>query len=374
MSPSGFYLQQTGQKGDQLVGLASTLSNGPGGRPGVVFAPVGTSTRLRGLYAVARPAGAAFLDPSGYLIDRPASAQRARHYPWLDISAGRPASRAEWQAWMQASIEHQTSKDGLLGEAAAPEIVVSPSPYLRAAAPHAELYSLVDAWSALSAETARSLWLSLTIDREYVREEAHLTRLADAIVDAKASGLILRIFQADLAPVGDRRTLDGMREIVRACAGSGIPVFLPNAGWTGWLAMAWGADGFSGGLPKSSWFDRWPTPMNPPPQEHKIFEVAVLRHVTWTTQQSLAGQPNYAACQCASCQAMGVVFDPDDASLHQIRAAQELGSDLVGRSLAERADVVRDRLDAAIAFRDGLSVVLRDRVAAGFLDTWRSLV
>jgi hypothetical protein len=374
MTPSGFYLQYTGQRADRLVGFASTLTDRAGNHPGVVFSPLGSSDRLQRLYSATRPTIDAFLDPCGYLIDRDASQQRERHYPWLDTSYGRPSKTAEWQAWMQASIDHQTTAQGMLGAAGQPEIVVAPSPYLRAAATPGELYPVLDAWFLLHTERGGDLWLSLDLDREFLREETHLIRLADALVDASPPGLILRYFQADLAPVGDRRALEGLHEVVTACAAARIPVFLPNCGWTGWLAMAWGADGFSGGLSKGSWYDRWPTPMSPPTPENKIFETAVLRHVTWLTQQALVNQPGYTACQCDSCQAMGTSFNADEASLHQIRVGLELGNELAGLSLTERASRVRDRLDDAIAFRDGLSNALQGRVAAGFLDTWRSLV
>jgi hypothetical protein len=374
MTPSGFYLHYTGQRPDRLVGLASTLIDGAGNHPGVIFSPLGSSQRLRQLYSGARATIDGFLDPCGYLIDRDPSTQRERHYPWLDISYGRPTNTAGWQAWMQASIDHQTTAAGMLGNAGQPEIVVAPSPHLRAAATPGELYPVIDAWLLLYNEIEGDLWLSLNVDREFLREETHLTRLADALVDADPPGLILRYFQTDLAPVGDRRALEGLREVNTACAGAGIPVFLPNCGWTGWLAMAWGADGFSGGLSKSSWYDRWPTPMSPPAPEHKIFDTAVLRHVTWVTQQVLVNEPSYAACTCDSCEAMGTSFNADEASLHQIRMALELGNELASLSTAARATRVRDRLDAAIAFRDGLATALRGRVAAGFLDTWRSLL
>jgi len=374
MTPSGFYLQYTGQHSDRLVGLANALTDNSGNHPGIAFSPLGSSERLRRLYSRVRPTIDAFLDPCGYLIDRDHSGQRERHYPWIDSSYGRPTSTEGWRAWMQASIKHQTTAGGMLDTASQPEIVVAPSPYLRAAATPGELYPLLDAWFFLHTEIGGDLWLSLNVDREYLREETHLTRLADALVDANPPGLILRYFQANLAPVGDRRALEGLREIVTACAAAGIPIFLPNCGWTGWLAMAWGAHGFSGGLSRGSWYDRWPTPMSQPTPESKIFDRAVLRHVTWTTQQVLANQPGYSACQCDSCEATGTAFNAEEASLHQIRVGLELGNELAGLSLTDRATRVRDLLDEAIAFRDGLSNVLQGRVAAGFLDTWRSLV
>ena len=113
MTPSGFYLQYTGKGADRLVGLASTLTDGAGRHPGIVFAPLGSSERVRRLYSGSRPTIDAFLDPSGYLIDRTPTETRKRHYPWIDGSYPRPTNTEGWQAWMQASISHQTTAGGM---------------------------------------------------------------------------------------------------------------------------------------------------------------------------------------------------------------------------------------------------------------------
>jgi len=340
----GFWLQYPAQKADDLVDLAGDLA-ATGYRPGVVFAPVGAPERLTRLYGRARGAGEAFLDPSGFLIDRDAGARRAQNFPWLDPSYGRPTDVATWAAWMSESLRHQLSND-FLGGADDPSIIVTPSPQLTAATGTAELYAVLDA-----AEAARDAvvagpecWLGIVVDRDYLRLDARLTELADAVVTADYPGVVLRVFQTDLPPVADRRLLSGLRDLVEGCAGSGVKVFLPNSGWIGWLALAWGATGYSAGLSKGSWFDRIPTPMRNPGRREYIFEPQLLRHESWAIHQQLAADPAYRGCTCVSCQAMGGAFDSDHSAVHQIRIAHAWSDGLRPLNSIGRRRAIRDRI------------------------------
>lgn len=377
MTQGGFWLQHTRNEADALVSFADVLMPTPAGRPGVVLIPANTPSTLRALYERARSGGEAFLDPCGFFRDsKPTSAARERDYPWLDATYPRPTNAGEWRKWMRLSVDHQLSAD-LHGNAPPPSIIVTPSPQLTAAAPAEELYGVLDA--AVDERDAtiggHECWIGVVIDRDFLRTEAHLTRLANALVSLDAPGIVLRCFQGELAPVSDRQLLDGLREVVSACSATGTAVLLPNAGWAGWLAMGWGAHGFSGGFTQGSWYDRLPTPMSRVPRYEKIFEPQVLRHVRWEVHEELATRPGYSPCWCESCQTMGGVWDADEAKRHQIRVANEYGATL--RALPDRADratAIRSHLDDGIAFRDSLPPLLRNRVGAGFLDTWRALV
>jgi len=72
---NGFWLQYASQNADDLVDLADDLADN-GYRPGIVFAPVGNPARLCQLYGRMRAEGEAFLDPSGFLLDRDGRQQR----------------------------------------------------------------------------------------------------------------------------------------------------------------------------------------------------------------------------------------------------------------------------------------------------------
>jgi len=370
----GFWLQFASQQADELVSLTDDLA-ASGYRPGVVFAPVGAPSRLARLYGVARATGEAFLDPSGFLLDRDAGAQRATNFPWLDPSYGRPHDLTGWSQWMEASLEHQLSDDFLDG-ADEPSILVTPSPQLTASTGTAELYVIIDAATVAGASIAgdRECWLGVVVDRDYLRNDARLTELADAVVTAGFPGVIFRCFQTELTPITDRRLLDGLRELVEGCAGADVEIFLPSAGWMGWLTGAWGATGHSGGLSKSSWFDRMPTPMRNPGRRESIFEPQLLRHVPWALHEQLVDDAGYEDCLCDSCATMAGDHDAYEAKVHQIRVAHAWSNELRELNLVGRRRAIRARIDDAIAFRDDLPRALRDRADASFLDTWRSLV
>jgi len=240
----------------------------------------------------------------------------------------------------------------------------------------AELYAIIDAATTArdSAADDRECWLGVSVDRDYLRNDARLTELADTVVTAGFSGVIFRFFQSELTPITDRRLLDGLRELVEGCAGAGVEIFLPNAGWVGWLAGAWGATGYSGGLSKSSWFDRMPTPMRNPGRRESIFEPQLLRHVAWSLHEQLADEEGYDDCSCTSCAAMDGDYDADEAKLHQIRVAHAWSGELRPLNAIGHRRAIRARIEAAIDFRDDLPRALGERVDAGFLDTWRALV
>jgi hypothetical protein len=218
------------------------------------------------------------------------------------------------------------------------------------------------------------VWLGVAVDREYLRQERHLTELMNTIVSANFEGIVFRVFHNQVPPVNDARLLEGIREVVDSSWNAGIKIFLPNSGWLGWLAMAWGAEGFSGGLSKSSWFDRWPAPMNNPPKHDKIFESMLITHVRVTVLPDLESQPGYVECTCPACTAMGGEFDEGLARRHQIWAAHREGSLLAPLDRNGRHGRIKSRVEEAINFRDELPLTTRQRVASAFLDTWQALL
>lgn len=174
----------------------------------------------------------------------------------------------------------------------------------------------------------------------------------------------------------DRRYLEGLREVTYAAYAGGIDLMLPHAGWLGWLAMTWGAWGFSGGLAGNSWGDReHGLPMTSPDEpSNPYFEPQLLKTVKWRVHEELKAAEDYEVCACPECTAMGDAYDSNAAKRHQIWWANEEATRLVGLDRDGRATAVGGRLDAAIEFRDRLSAGLQDRVQASFLDVWRDLI
>jgi hypothetical protein len=374
MNP-GFWLQHTYTGAHDVVDVADELENDTGMRPGVVLVPVNAESTLKKLYIEARKGGSVFLDASGWWIDREPKKLNKKSYTWLDAATTRPASVGDWEHWMQQSLDHQMSA-ALRGNAAAPEIRDEPTPYQQAQQGHAELYDLVDAAKNVTAgaTTTPQAWLGVSVDRDFLRQPSHLTVLLNMIVSTPFKGIVFRGFHNQIPPISDARLLEGVRELVNACYDAGKAVFLPNSGWVGWLSMAWGAHGFSGGLSKSSWYDRWPAPMSNPPKTESIFERMLLRHVKVADHAALAMEPGYQACTCPPCTAMAGTYDADRAKRHQIWAAQYESQSLAPLDRSGRHAHIKARVDDAITFRDGLPVSLKSRVAADFLDTWEALL
>lgn len=372
---AGFWLQATTQKADEVVAFANTLASSPAGRPGVSLGPLHTPATLNGLFQRARGGGDAIVDAHGHLVDRPHSQQREDRYPWLAENP-RPATQAEWEAWMLTSLQHQSSAE-LSGNGSPPSFLMTPSPMLTPAGGAAELHAVLDAAQvALTKVPAGSeCWMSVTVDREYVMSVPHLTALLNALLAAKPEAVVFRATHNQLAPVTVAAYLSGLREVVQALAGNAIDVFLPYTGWLGWMAMGWGAWGFSAGWSSGSWADRAPAaggnqPAVPP---NYFYEAQVLRPVRWTVHEDLASRSDYTACSCTDCLTMAGQYDRGLAQRHQLRAVNEAATELVGYVAAGRRIVVQSRIAQAVAYRNALPGMLGDRTEAGFLDAWAAV-
>lgn len=320
----GFWLEYGNREASELVALADELAQTPSSRPGICFGPLNGPTTLEPLYRLARISGEAILEPHGYLLDRDHTARSRNHFPWL-AQTPRPATRAQWERWIQDAVDHQFSA-GLRGNVGVPSFAVTASPRMEAARGALELNAVLDAAGAVRAQVpaGTDCWLGVTVDRAYLREPHHLIRLLNAMVQTGADGFVFRCQHTQLSPVDDPLYLAGLREVVEACAANDIRIFLPSSGWLGWLAMGWGAWGFSAGMAAGSWVDRLPTPMTPPQQRPlPYFEPQLLRNVPWRIHQQVVNESGYEPCPCAECLKMGTSHDLPLAKRHQLRHAFE---------------------------------------------------
>jgi hypothetical protein len=372
---AGFWLQHASNEAEQLLTFADELGQTAAGRPGVALGPVNVPKALNAHFQRARRAGDAILDPHGQMLDLDPTKRSEKHFPWLALNP-RPATQVQWQQWMQQALDHQLSAV-LRGSAPPPSFVMTASPRMQAARGALELYPVLDAATEVTAQVppGTDCWLSASVDRTYLREEPHLTRLANALLATGANGVVFRASHSQLPPVDDSRYLHGLREIVEACAENDVRLYLPNTGWVGWLAMGLGAWGFSGGMSATSWVDKVASPMRRPELPSlPYFEHQLLRSVPWRVHEQLVSEPGYQPCVCADCAAMGANHDLALAKRHQLRHAHEAGTALSGLPRAQRRAVVATRLDTAIAFCDGLSSAVAARIDGNFLDRWRALV
>jgi hypothetical protein len=369
-----FWLEYGSREAPDLVAFADDLAQTPAGRPGVCFGPLTIPATLEPLYRQARARGSAIVEPHGYRLDLGHTDRARNHFPWL-AQTPRPTTQAEWEQWVEHALDHQLS-GRLRGNVGAPSFVVTASPRMEAARP-LELNTVLDAATAIRSRIPAGIdcWLGVTVDRTYLREQQHLIRLLNAMIQTGADGFVFRSQHTELPPVVDPLYLAGLREVVEACAENNIRIFLPSSGWLGWLAMGWGAWGFSGGMAAGSWADRLPTPMTPPQQRPlPYFEPQLLRRVPWRFHQQLMNESGYQPCACPECAQMGASHDLPLAKRHQLRHASEETAALTALPVAQRRRLVANRLDMAIGFRDGLSATTATRIETRHLDRWRVLV
>ena len=399
-APRGFWLQLSTTHRDEVMTLRHEWAQSDEGAPGVVLAPVTTRAKLVET-VLACEDERVFLDPCGYLFDRAPTVRSRRYFRWLvgpggdageddpeddpddevaelweadgDESAHfqRPETIDEWVAWMRASIEHDV---GLFESAGRkPSLLVSPCPLIESMVAGHELTSVANAFRQLESEYP-NLAPSFCVGPEFTRTEAGVTRLANTLVGLEPSAVLLRCFQTKLPPIGDRQYLKGLREVVGACASNGIDVLLPNSGWVGWLAMAWGAHAYSGGATQSSWYDRVPTAMNQPPRVDRIHDGPLITRREFDLGPHLEAVDGYEPCDCASCKEMDGIFSDPLARTHQMRVARS-ESLAVGDLQEPRARrlLIKGRLAEADQLWHSLPAHLRQSIDGGHLGLWNEL-
>ena len=398
-APQGFWLQLSANHREEVLSLRSEWERSPANVPGVVLAPVTTHERLVEAARVCQDQRV-YMDPCGYLLDREPTARARRHFPWLarapaegehdqsssgddgepsdgddesndePRSQARPQSHDEWSRWMRHSIDHDVA---LFAEAnREPSVVVSPCPMIESMVSESDIDSVCEAYAVLEAEY-ESLIPSFCVGAEFTRTEEGVTRLANALIRLGPPAVLLRCFQSQLPPIADRLYLEGLSEIVQACAADGIEVLLPNSGWVGWLAQSWGDVHYSCGATQSSWFDRVPTPMNAPPQIDRIHDLQLMTRREYDLGPSLEEIPGYDACDCRSCEEMAGVFDKALARVHQLRAVRAEDLALDGVHGPTRRLLIKGRLADASQLWQRLPAPLRADIDGGHLALWAEL-
>ena len=251
---------------------------------------------------------------------------------------------------------------------------MSPCPLIESMVNDDELALVADAFRDLRSEHS-NLAPSFCVGSEFTRTEEGVTRLANTIIGLQpSSGIASVLSNICFHRLKTARYLEGLREIVRACALNDIAVLLPNSGWVGWLAMGWGAYAYSGGATQSSWYDRVPTPMNPPPRVDRIHDAPLMTRREFDLGPSLEAVDGYEPCNCISCEEMGGAFDARLAWIHQLRAARSESLAVEGlQQLDERRLRIRNRLVEADQLWRSLPTYLRQSIPGDHLGMWQGL-
>jgi len=176
------------------------------------------------------------------------------------------------------------------------------------------------------------------------------------------------------------RNLSALRTVVRALAEDDRRVLLVEAGGLGWLAIAWGAWGFSAGLSQASW--RRSTEVvrrakgQPATRVPRFFEIDLLHHVRQTTHQRLVREPGYTACRCSFCAQLNPAttnaWDHTLAEQHGLDTLAAVTEHVVAPRLVDRHARVRGIVDAALQFENAVSFRLTGDSRPLHLPVWRA--
>lgn len=156
-------------------------------------------------------------------------------------------------------------------------------------------------------------------------------------------------------------SLDALRVVVSALAGDGRRVLLVETGRLGWLAIAWGAWGFTAGLSGASWTRNTAVVRRargqPATRIARIFDPNLLQHVRQATHARLLGQGGYQPCRCGFCQrqAGSSGWSHDLSGQHALYALSRLTEQVAAPTLPQRHARVRAIVQNAINFEAGLS-------------------
>lgn len=117
----------------------------------------------------------------------------------------------------------------------------------------------------------------------------------------------------------DEELLRGYRRLAELAADEERALLLPQSGLTGWLMLAFGANGFGTGLGGSGQAFREEGGGGPTPRIERYFERQLLHTIERTARPLLTTDPSYEPCRCPYCPALfaGEAWSEEYESLHQ---------------------------------------------------------
>lgn len=224
------------------------------------------------------------------------------HYPHLHLLRGATGS-AEEHAWLNAVYAVQAN--------AGATVILTPGLWIGLNDSVQRELTLVNKF--VTRVPGEPVWLNVAVHHSHVIDPAARQTLISDLLGAdvgkpgRPEAVYLRAQLPSYAPsyTEPRRTLfpEGLIEVVNALAEAGVPVILPNTGLTGWLMLAFGAQGFGGGV---GWAQRaWLEPGGGRQGPGRYFHPDLLHSTTAVTHLALQRQlPSMVACPCRWCQAL----------------------------------------------------------------------
>jgi hypothetical protein len=173
-------------------------------------------------------------------------------------------------------------------------------------------------------------------------------------------------------------SLEALRIVVSALANDGRRVLLIESGRLGWLALAWGAWGFTAGLSGASWGRNTAVVRRargqPATRIARIFDHNLLHSVRQATQARLLAQNGYHQCMCDFCQQQAGrgTWSHDLSEQHGLYSLARLTEHVAAPTLAIRHARVKTIVQNAIAFETGLNFRLTGDSRPLHLPAWQA--
>jgi hypothetical protein len=297
-----FLLQQTHHHRAALPGVGLARAADGGTAPGILLSY--DDVHERGVEDAARscaPLAPLLADPGGHRPGR-LTINGIDTASWIGRPA--PSTPAEWDQ----TASEATSAQRALGV----DAIIIPTVELESTGWPNGLQGAVDAArrSVLrDRRTGDPEWMvRLCLRDDWILDPTRRRTLLNQVTDLPDDlGVALHVRWARRDIIARDDHLDAVAQTVAALARDDRKVMLCEAGLIGWLAIAWGAWGFTAGTSQSSWHDstqrmgRQPGVPAPPPVEY-YFEPALLTRLRRLAHQQICGRSGYAVCACAFCQ------------------------------------------------------------------------
>lgn len=212
--------------------------------------------------------------------------------------------------------------------------------------------------------------VNITLPSSWLSTSGLRDRLLDEIVDMDDNVFYLRVrWPLLVQPYGqllDTKIIDGYVEMCNVLDENDKSLILPNTGITGWVALAWGAHGFSTGVGtgERAFADtRVIRIKNRPRREptRRTFVTPLLHVTDVPTANRFNALPEVGECRCKFCRALSDLptgaFSKDYAGGHYLKSTVDLTAEITrssrGRRIAARqivrgarnlVDVTKDRV------------------------------
>ncbi|MGA2165566.1 MAG: hypothetical protein ABSH36_14015 [Solirubrobacteraceae bacterium] len=364
-----FLLDQPYQKRDVLIRVGPEGAN-QGGRPPGLLLHWGQvhDEGVKGDAASGSQLAPLMASPGAARYERDKIGGHKEAASWIRRKA--PSTHAEWDTTVDEAIVAQQ----LLGTAG---LIVPTRLLAQADWPDGLQETLDAARRAAARHPTTDMSVNLILDERWIRDSRLRRTLLNQFTDLpEGIGAAVHIHWS--APdVPDRSaSLEALRVVVSALAGDGRRVLLVEAGRLGWLAIAWGAWGFTAGLSGASWTRNTAVVRRakgqPATRIARVFEPNLLQHVRQAVHTRLLGQSGYQPCPCGFCQRQAASggWSHDLSGQHALYALSRLTEQVAAPTLQERRARIRIIVQNAINFEAGLSFRLTGDSRPMHLPEW----